>query len=41
VGSDGTVLATGYSRQHDQHDHAEEVALAAVGPGDPRLATAT
>jgi pyrimidine deaminase RibD-like protein len=41
VGSDGTVLATGYSRQHDQHDHAEEVALAALGPGDPRLATAT
>jgi pyrimidine deaminase RibD-like protein len=41
VSSDGTVLATGYSRQHNPYDHAEEVALAAVGPGDPRLATAT
>jgi diaminohydroxyphosphoribosylaminopyrimidine deaminase/5-amino-6-(5-phosphoribosylamino)uracil reductase len=41
VGSDGTVLATGYSREHDPHDHAEEVALARVDPADPRLAPAT
>jgi len=41
VGSDGTVLATGYSRQHNPRDHAEEVTLAALGPGDPRLAAAT
>lgn len=41
VSSDGTALATGYSRQHSPHDHAEEVALAALDPGDPRLATAT
>jgi pyrimidine deaminase RibD-like protein len=41
VSSDGTVLATGYSRQHNPYDHAEEVALATLDPGDPRLATAT
>lgn len=41
VSSDGTVLATGYSRQHSRYDHAEEVALAALDPADPRLATAT
>jgi len=29
--ADGTVLATGYSRQHDPHYHAEETALAALG----------
>jgi diaminohydroxyphosphoribosylaminopyrimidine deaminase/5-amino-6-(5-phosphoribosylamino)uracil reductase len=28
VGVDGGVLATGYSRERDPHDHAEEVALA-------------
>jgi diaminohydroxyphosphoribosylaminopyrimidine deaminase / 5-amino-6-(5-phosphoribosylamino)uracil reductase len=41
VSSAGTVLATGYSRQYDPRDHAEEVALAALDPRDPRLATAT
>lgn len=41
VAADGTVLAEGYSRQHHPHDHAEEVALRAVDPVDPRLATAT
>ncbi|TDP97281.1 deaminase [Labedaea rhizosphaerae] len=35
---DGTVLATGYSRQHDSLDHAEEAALAQV---DADLAGAT
>jgi diaminohydroxyphosphoribosylaminopyrimidine deaminase / 5-amino-6-(5-phosphoribosylamino)uracil reductase len=41
VGAGGAELATGYSRQHSPHDHAEEAALATVAPGDPRLATAT
>lgn len=33
----GEVLATGYSREHDPHDHAEEAALAKLAPDDPRL----
>ncbi|ASO20280.1 pyrimidine deaminase RibD-like protein [Actinoalloteichus hoggarensis] len=37
----GEIIATGYSRETDSHDHAEEVALARVAPDDPRLATAT
>ncbi len=41
VGSDGAVLATGFSRQRDPHDHAEEAALATVDPADPRLPPAT
>ncbi len=41
VSRDGTVLATGYSRERDPHDHAEEGALATLPPGDSRLATAT
>ena len=41
VAADGTVLATGYSRETGQHDHAEEAALAKLGPGDARLAGAT
>ncbi|MET9483652.1 deaminase [Streptomyces sp. NPDC006638] len=41
VGEDGTELATGYSREADPHDHAEEAALAKVRTNDPRLATAT
>ena len=41
VGSDGTVLATGYSRERDPRDHAEEAALSLVDPGGPRLARAT
>jgi diaminohydroxyphosphoribosylaminopyrimidine deaminase/5-amino-6-(5-phosphoribosylamino)uracil reductase len=28
VGADGEVIATGFSRERDPHDHAEEVALA-------------
>jgi pyrimidine deaminase RibD-like protein len=41
VGSDGAVLATGFSREGDPHDHAEEAALDRVDPADPRLASAT
>jgi diaminohydroxyphosphoribosylaminopyrimidine deaminase / 5-amino-6-(5-phosphoribosylamino)uracil reductase len=41
VGGDGSVLATGYSREGSPYDHAEEVALAKLGPADPRLARAT
>jgi pyrimidine deaminase RibD-like protein len=33
VDVDGTVLAEGYSRQHDPRVHAEESALGALGPG--------
>jgi diaminohydroxyphosphoribosylaminopyrimidine deaminase/5-amino-6-(5-phosphoribosylamino)uracil reductase len=33
VDADGGVLAQGYSRPHDPHDHAEEIALAGLGPG--------
>ncbi|HLK78405.1 MAG TPA: dihydrofolate reductase family protein [Streptosporangiaceae bacterium] len=41
VAEDGQVLATGYSREHEEHDHAEEVALRKLGSGDPRLRRAT
>ncbi|TDW84533.1 diaminohydroxyphosphoribosylaminopyrimidine deaminase [Kribbella pratensis] len=41
VTPDGEVLATGYSRETDPHDHAEEVALTKIRPGDPRLREAT
>jgi 5-amino-6-(5-phosphoribosylamino)uracil reductase len=40
VGEDGEVLATGFSREQEDHDHAEEVALRKLGP-DPRLRHAT
>jgi riboflavin-specific deaminase-like protein len=40
VGEDGEVLATGFSREQEEHDHAEEVALRKLGP-DPRLRHAT
>jgi diaminohydroxyphosphoribosylaminopyrimidine deaminase/5-amino-6-(5-phosphoribosylamino)uracil reductase len=40
VGADGGVIATGYSRELDPKDHAEEVALARAA-GDPLLAGAT
>ncbi|GAA0902106.1 dCMP deaminase [Pseudonocardia zijingensis] len=33
VDADGTVLAEGWSRRRDPHDHAEESALADLGPG--------
>ncbi|MCW0215154.1 MAG: deaminase [Pseudonocardia sp.] len=41
VAADGTVLASGYSREADPHDHAEETALAKLDPADHRLAGAT
>jgi diaminohydroxyphosphoribosylaminopyrimidine deaminase/5-amino-6-(5-phosphoribosylamino)uracil reductase len=42
VAADGaTVLAEGWSRAEDPHDHAEEAALRAFAPGDPRLAGST
>ena len=48
LGEDGDVLATGFSREQEDHDHAEEVALrklhsslgSSSGP-DPRLRHAT
>ena len=40
VAADGEVLATGFSREQQDHDHAEEVALRKLGP-DPRLQGAT
>ena len=41
VAADGSIVATGFSREHDPHDHAEEGALATFDPADPRLAGAT
>ena len=52
VGEDGEVLATGFSREQEDHDHAEEVALRKLHPAqqpslgpslgqDPRLRHAT
>ncbi len=41
VGEDGEVLATGFSREQEDHDHAEEAALRKLGPRDPRLRHAT
>ncbi len=41
VGADGRVLAEGFSREADAHDHAEEAALAKLPAGDPRLRGAT
>ena len=41
VADDGSVLATGYSREGNPYDHAEEVALARLGLADPRLGRAT
>lgn len=40
VDASGEEIASGYSRESDPHDHAEEAALAKV-PGDPRLRGAT
>jgi 5-amino-6-(5-phosphoribosylamino)uracil reductase len=40
VAEDGEVLATGFSREQEDQDHAEEVALRKLGP-DPRLRHAT
>ena len=40
VAADGEVIATGFSREEEPKDHAEEVALRKAGD-DPRLASAT
>jgi pyrimidine deaminase RibD-like protein len=39
--ADGAVLTTGYSREGDPRDHAEEVALGKLAPDDRRLDGAT
>lgn len=41
VDEHGEEMARGYSRETDPHVHAEESAMAKLGPHDPRLATAT
>jgi pyrimidine deaminase RibD-like protein len=41
VDAGGRVMATGFSREHDAQDHAEEAALARIQPGDLRLTAAT
>ena len=41
VSEDGEVLSTGYSREQEDKDHAEEVALRKLGFHDPRLRHAT
>ncbi|HTT52510.1 MAG TPA: deaminase [Streptosporangiaceae bacterium] len=41
VSGGGAVLATGFSRERDPYDHAEEAALATVGPAGGRLPSAT
>ncbi|MGW5117529.1 deaminase [Streptomyces noursei] len=37
----GEEIARGHSREADDHQHAEEAALAKLDPHDPRLANAT
>jgi pyrimidine deaminase RibD-like protein len=41
VAADDTELATGFSRERDADEHAEEAALRKVDPADSRLAGAT
>ncbi|MGH9214318.1 MAG: deaminase [Acidimicrobiales bacterium] len=41
VDAEGAPIASGYSREGDPRDHAEEAALAKLPSDDPRLATAT
>ena len=41
VSEDGQVLSTGFSREQEDHDHAEEIALRKLGFHDPRLRRAT
>ncbi len=41
VDEDGQVLSTGFSREQEDHDHAEEVAVRKLGFHDPRLRQAT
>ncbi|MEV6417980.1 deaminase [Kribbella sp. NPDC051718] len=37
----GEILSTGYSRETDPHDHAEEIAIKKLPLNDPRLAGST
>ncbi|WP_328389094.1 deaminase [Nocardia sp. NBC_00416] len=39
--ADGVEIATGYSRESDPKNHAEEAALGKLDPRDPRLRHAT
>jgi pyrimidine deaminase RibD-like protein len=41
VDNNNQVIATGYSREGNPRNHAEEAALAKTSAGDPRLALAT
>ncbi|HET6949837.1 MAG TPA: deaminase [Acidimicrobiales bacterium] len=41
VSGEGVAVATGYSRETDPHDHAEEIALRKLGDDEPGLAGAT
>jgi pyrimidine deaminase RibD-like protein len=41
IDSDGKAISTGYSREGDPHNHAEEVALSKLAADDPRLGGAT
>ena len=41
VDADGGVISTGYSREADPHNHAEEVAISKLAADDPRLSGAT
>lgn len=41
VDAEGNEIATGYSRETDDHVHAEESALAKLSTNDPRLSGAT
>ncbi|HEX3750067.1 MAG TPA: dCMP deaminase [Streptosporangiaceae bacterium] len=41
VSAGGDIMSTGFSRQQEPQDHAEEVALRHLDPADPRLVTAT
>ncbi|MEE1929575.1 deaminase [Streptomyces sp. TRM 70351] len=41
VSEGGDVLAEGFSRESDEHVHAEEAALSKLGADDSRLRTAT
>jgi 5-amino-6-(5-phosphoribosylamino)uracil reductase len=41
VSADGDIMATGFSREQEPYDHAEEVALRKLDPADPRLGAAT
>jgi pyrimidine deaminase RibD-like protein len=41
VDEGGKIVSTGYSRETDPHDHAEEIAISKLHPSDHRLASST